>query len=220
MLKKLKKSYADHTDIWYLGILVFLLIVSVLVYGFGFTALLWFTPALLAGIFAIMFLRWDEKPNIKLQIAGLIFATTFVLEIVGVNTGVLFGHYSYGSLLGFKLFGVPVIIGLVWFIVTFSVWQIVLVSGLKKIYEQLVLGVMVVILFDLLLEQFAVSVGLWQWRGGHIPLLNYICWAGLSTAIFLIYKYKSPNIKPNIFSSSIVPILSIWLWLMLVAGSL
>ena len=35
-------------------------------------------------------------------------------EAIGVNTGLLFGTYEYGANLGFKIFGVPLIIGVNW----------------------------------------------------------------------------------------------------------
>ena len=42
------------------------------------------------------------------------FVIGLVTEIIGVNTGLLFGTYSYSSILGPKLFNVPLIIGLNW----------------------------------------------------------------------------------------------------------
>ncbi|MBL6866293.1 MAG: carotenoid biosynthesis protein, partial [Flavobacteriales bacterium] len=36
------------------------------------------------------------------------------VEIVGVQTGMLFGTYSYGDILGPKLAGVPIILGALW----------------------------------------------------------------------------------------------------------
>src|SRR5476651_2220982 len=41
-------------------------------------------------------------------------------EWVGVHTSLLFGSYSYGNTLGFKAGGVPLIIGINWFILVYS----------------------------------------------------------------------------------------------------
>ena len=42
------------------------------------------------------------------------FCIGFSAEVIGVKTGVLFGDYSYGSNLGYKFAGVPIVIGLLW----------------------------------------------------------------------------------------------------------
>ena len=54
------------------------------------------------------------KQNIK-PIA-LIYFLGYIIEFIGVYTGFLFGEYSYGSVLGFKFFETPLIIGLNWLI--------------------------------------------------------------------------------------------------------
>lgn len=48
----------------------------------------------------------------------LIFWTGIFVEFLGVNYGLLFGEYSYGSNLGPKVFGVPFLIGMNWVILT------------------------------------------------------------------------------------------------------
>ena len=42
------------------------------------------------------------------------FLITFVLEAIGVATGLIFGYYWYGNTLGFSLFEVPLLIGINW----------------------------------------------------------------------------------------------------------
>ena len=48
----------------------------------------------------------------------LIFLVGMLSEFIGVNYGLIFGEYTYGNNLGFKLFGVPLLIGLNWVILT------------------------------------------------------------------------------------------------------
>ena len=47
------------------------------------------------------------------------FAVGVSVEIMGINTGILFGDYTYGDVLGFKLRDVPVLIGVNWFIIIY-----------------------------------------------------------------------------------------------------
>ena len=62
--------------------------------------------------------------NIKLNNMNQIFSLLLIFligmfsEFIGVNYGVIFGEYIYGNNLGFKLFGVPFLIGLNWVILT------------------------------------------------------------------------------------------------------
>ena len=42
-----------------------------------------------------------------------------ISEILGVNYGLIFGDYIYLDNLGYKVFGVPVIIGVNWIILTY-----------------------------------------------------------------------------------------------------
>ena len=54
----------------------------------------------------------------------LIFLLGFVVEVVGVQTGLIFGSYSYGATLGVKLFDTPLLIGLNWIFVSYSSYSI------------------------------------------------------------------------------------------------
>ncbi|MEO8172143.1 MAG: carotenoid biosynthesis protein, partial [Sediminibacterium sp.] len=68
-----------------------------------------------------MLLIWtQEGKNISFFVfLLLVFLTGFGAEMIGVNTGRLFGNYYYGEVLGPKRNGVPWLIGLNWFIVIF-----------------------------------------------------------------------------------------------------
>ena len=55
--------------------------------------------------------------------AFIAFIIGFGVEVVGVNTSVLFGDYKYGNLMGIKLWGVPLLIGVQWFVTIFVVVQ-------------------------------------------------------------------------------------------------
>ena len=53
------------------------------------------------------------------------YLATLLLEIIGAKTGLIFGSYSYGDVLGPKFFDLPLIIGLNWVIV---IWGGILIS--------------------------------------------------------------------------------------------
>jgi putative membrane protein len=71
-------------------------------------------------LFAALFLFYGRWPSRRVLFTGLaVFAASFLVEAVGVNTGMIFGSYSYGSALGPKLWNTPVIIGLNWFVLIY-----------------------------------------------------------------------------------------------------
>ena len=47
----------------------------------------------------------------------LVYVTGMTVEVIGVRTGMLFGHYEYGTVFGPRVLGVPWLIGMNWFLV-------------------------------------------------------------------------------------------------------
>ena len=116
----------------------------------------------------------------------IIFLGLFI-EIIGVNTGLLFGEYSYGKSLGFKVFDVPLVIGFNWICI------IVATSSLSeklikqnRVVNSIFAGILAT-LIDFLIEPVAIQFDMWSWRTGEIPLFNYFCWFLFSTLFSFIY---------------------------------
>ena len=143
------------------------------------------------------------------------FTIGMATEIIGVNTGLLFGNYQYGQVLGPKLYGVPLLIGFNWFNIVFcsgslltqcidvlrSKWNVNITSRTFTIAVVLG-GAAIATGFDIILEPVAVKLNFWSWENGHIPLFNYICWFMIS-AILLGLKMHLKKISVNTFASSL-----------------
>jgi putative membrane protein len=137
--------------------------------------------------------------------AVLVFASTFVLEVIGVATGLVFGSYSYGTVLGFHILKVPPVIGFNW---------VLIISGFCLLVQELipprpvsaepptgrrgpfavlsVLGKSLLVAlfataFDFLLEPVAIRLGYWVWEGGLIPLSNYLSWFFIAFGAAILY---------------------------------
>lgn len=137
------------------------------------------------------------------------------VEIIGVNTGLLFGNYKYGDVLGFKWKAVPLIIGVNWFIVVFCS-GISITALLQKITKPLddsgaqpspvikaisviTDGATLAVAFDWLIEPVAIKLGYWQWDGNEVPLYNYVCWFVISLLLMIVFRF-SPFQKRNKFA--------------------
>jgi putative membrane protein len=139
----------------------------------------------------------------------LAFATGMITEMIGVNTGILFGSYQYGTVMGPKLLGVPFLIGINWFVIVFCCGS--LMQQLNKVmlvkYEApvpraiikwsvVIDGAVMATFFDWLMEPVAIKLGFWAWEGGNIPMLNYACWFVISALLLAIQqqlKIKAQN---------------------------
>jgi putative membrane protein len=127
------------------------------------------------------------------------FLIGFLVEVIGVNTGLIFGKYEYLSTLGIKLFNVPLVIGLNWLLIGYCVGFIThqlfirseVSGGIKAAIAALIMTA-----FDYVVEPVAIRLDMWWWFGEHPPLSNYIGWFGTAFLIQIIYFY-APFKKEN-----------------------
>lgn len=141
----------------------------------------------------IMLLLARTKNHLSFLLFALICSLYGVaVEMIGVHTGWLFGSYHYGSNLGMKVAGVPLIIGVNW---TLMVATSQAVSA--RIFKQPILMTLMAALLmtglDFLIEPVAMKVDFWNWEGGIIPIYNYICWFFVSLPMH--YLYRTWNLK-------------------------
>jgi putative membrane protein len=127
------------------------------------------------------------------------YLVTLTLEIFGVKTGLVFGEYYYGDILGLKFFDVPIIIGLNWVII---IWGGILFSKIitPNPFGAAVATGALALLFDIFLEPIAISFGYWSWENYLVPIRNYFAWFIIAFAFSYIYS------RLDIRTSSKVPI--------------
>jgi putative membrane protein len=165
-----------------------------------------FTPYTLL-LTCLVFLIHSPLADKKFLIAFFSIAFLgFIIEVIGVKTGLVFGKYSYGDGLGFKLLDVPLIISINWAMLIFAGIRIVCSIFANKIVS-LVVAALLVTLIDLVIEQVAPKLDFWQFEGGLPGLHNYIGWIGV--AFFTSYFFYPTIIKGNRSVSLIILILQI-----------
>jgi putative membrane protein len=167
----------------------------------------WFihnTPITLLLMTALLVFTQQEK-NIAFSLfLVLCYVTGMVTEIIGVNTGYLFGKYEYGTVLGPKFYGVPLLIGINWFIAVFCSGNIVfrlnewvykklpgeaLPSSTVQLFSFAIDAALLTTFFDYLLEPAAMKLGLWKWLPDNsIPVYNFGCWFVISTTLLIAFR--------------------------------
>jgi len=143
--------------------------------------------------------KWEWK---TLTAFVLAYISGFVIESIGVNTGLVFGEYIYGKTLGYQIFETPLIIGMNWLFLVYVSSSLTERINSAKFISFLLPPVLMVV-YDLVLEQVAPDLGMWNWNNEVIPLQNYIAWfviAFLFVLVFRLFSIKTSNkIAPLIF---------------------
>ena len=116
-----------------------------------------------------------------------VFLIGYGVEWIGVHTHYLFGIYSYGKNLGFKLSGIPLIIGINWVVLILVTHSISLKFLNHNIFTPVLAAIFMVGL-DILIEPVAIKSDYWSWFENHIPVFNYVCWFFISLIIHFIYR--------------------------------
>ncbi len=131
------------------------------------------------------------------KVMAILFALGFLVEVIGVSTGVLFGEYTYGATLGFKLFETPLMIGVNWILLSLASFG---VSSffLKKQLPIILLSSLLMVLMDVLIEPIAISLDFWTWALGDIPLQNYIMWFFVSLIMNALISFNRLKIDSRI----------------------
>lgn len=171
-------------------------------------------------MFGLLIWVQQEKTKWFYGFMCICFFVGFLVEVIGVNTSLLFGNYSYGKVLGVKLFNVPLLIGVQWFVTVFccaTITQKVQQWIEKKVLSDtgvvanfnnyksfqflslVVDGALLAMLFDFIMEPIAQKLGYWTWENQKIPSYNYLCWFLISAVLLFVYKLF-PSAKTNQFA--------------------
>ncbi len=142
------------------------------------------TPFSLLLSTILLFINYDKFSSKFIFFCLAVFLSGFLVEVVGVKTGVIFGEYKYGNTLGFKLFDIPLMIGVNWLMLICFAGSIF--SGLKtNIVIKSFLGAGLLVFLDFFIEPVAMNYDFWAWNNSIIPLQNYIAWFILSFVLLL-----------------------------------
>jgi putative membrane protein len=129
----------------------------------------------------------DYSLNIRI-FTIIVYLAGFLIEVAGVNTGLIFGTYSYGEALGVKLFSTPLLIGANWLILVYCTGVFLEQFKLKSSFIFSLLGALMLLSIDFLIEPIAIRFDYWSWAGGEIPLQNYLGWYIFSFSLFWVFR--------------------------------
>ncbi len=145
----------------------------------------------------------------------LIFAAGLISEVIGVNTGLIFGGvYTYQSDTQLMLLGVPLMIPLFWGAFIYAGYNISTsflywlnkkkpdkyANNWKTLLLLILLDGLIVVAIDLIMDPLQVQAGNWAWISDgeyyRIPVNNYTGWfavTAITTGVFRLYEYFKPK---------------------------
>ncbi|MBC7389054.1 MAG: carotenoid biosynthesis protein [Opitutaceae bacterium] len=175
------------------------------IFGFAFQStkslfviLVPFHLLLVFGILMYLHKSWNLKFVIFLF---LTFIISFSAEYIGVHTGLLFGDYYYGNVLGLKLGGIPLLIGINWIMLVYITHSISSYFSVNILVSTSIAAILMTFL-DIIMEPGAIKLGFWHWTLNSIPVYNYVSWFVLSFLLTMGAKFL--KVKTYMFISLIV----------------
>lgn len=177
---------------------VFAILWIVFVHFFGILGVYflpdWFlpaTPIIILVSAVVVFLRYEKYRQSRLTAFVVITILAFLIELYGVRSGNLFGSYTYGNNLGWKLFGVPLIIGVNWAVLIMVAQQLTThYIGINNRFFSAISVAVIMSTFDMLLEVLAPQFDFWSFTHmNYAPMQNFIAWFGVSFC-FGLYSYS------------------------------
>ena len=118
----------------------------------------------------------------------------FIVEALGVNFGLIFGTYAYGENLGYKVFGVPLMICVNWTLLTATTADVSKYISKNSVISALI-GAALMTGIDFILEVSAPQFDFWEFKDGIVPFQNYVGW--FVTAFIAHLGYQSFHIKTS-----------------------
>ena len=138
-----------------------------------------------------------SKSFILLCLKVVIFG--FFVEVVGVNTGLIFGEYSYGKTLGIKLFKTPLVMGINWLNLSLASFGVVSFFTEKK-FLVILLSSLLMVSLDYIIEPIAINLDFWSWQNISVPIHNYFGWffGAVIAQMLIVFSKQKINFKISI----------------------
>lgn len=150
------------------------------------------TPIILIITFITLLSFHKQWRRRDIIILCVVYVSGFFIELIGVQTGKIFGSYQYGDGLGFKLYGTPLMIGVNWVLLSYcstTVSDKIFTNRFFKIF----FATCLMIIYDLILETVAPFMDMWQFESNKVPFQNYTVWfilAFLFNTLLTLLKMK------------------------------
>lgn len=157
------------------------------------------TPFHLMSSFVFLVLTQTETNKNFWTFTILACLGGYFIEVLGIETQMIFGKYQYQTTLGPKLLNTPPMIGINWFLMVYSAGMLIeiLFKDRFSILQKTTLAATLLIIFDYIAEPVAINLKMWYWISETPPLQNYISWFIVAfVLLFAFFKLKFQKNNP------------------------
>ncbi|MBP7562370.1 MAG: carotenoid biosynthesis protein [Candidatus Cloacimonetes bacterium] len=146
----------------------------------------------------MLYVFHPNKKDLRLFIVlFVIFMLGFLIEMLGVNTGQIFGSYKYGKGLGIKIVETPIMIGINWAFLVYlstSVTQKFKINGFAGAF----VASLIMLFYDFIIENIAPKTDMWYWQNDAVPFQNFLAWFFIALVFNSIVKLLKLNTENKI----------------------
>ncbi|MEO1515300.1 MAG: carotenoid biosynthesis protein [Bacteroidota bacterium] len=171
------------------------------------------TPLNLLLSLAIVFYFHNDWNARTVGVLACCFVGGYAAELFGVHTGLLFGNYAYGPVLGWKWQETPLMIGVNWMMLVYCIG-----TTINRFLERsgwlvkVLMGAALMVSLDILIEPVAMYYDFWSWEGNVVPIKNYIGWFGVSLPLFGLFFWQLPKARNKVaFVLLLIQFLFFWI---------
>ncbi len=141
--------------------------------------------------------KWDWKIVLFCLLCPII---GFIVEMKGVETGLIFGKYQYDYALGYKYRDTPLSIGINWLLISYC--SGVLVSFATDEHRHWAIKALIaaalMVSLDVLIEPIAMKTGMWHWENDTVPFQNYVGWFITAFVIQSLFFILNKTVKNKV----------------------
>lgn len=163
--------------------------------------------ALILSFVGLLLFHKGEKQKTTILLFFGMYTLAFIIEAMGTNLNIIFGSYNYGYGLGTQVWNTPLLIGVNWIFLVYASASLVSNFRLHPVLHILAASLLMVI-YDLVLEQVAPRMNMWFWADNSVPIQNYVAW--LVIAIFFHSIVKIVGLS---WQNKIAPIILLYQFL-------
>lgn len=148
---------------------------------------------LLSALLLVVCHEGDSKGITRVFLFSYILG--YSIELLGIKTGFPFGNYYYGHSLGPRLFDVPLVIGVNWFLMVMGGGYLAKRVVQNKV-ARIIMAALFMVIVDFLIESIAPQLNYWYWKDDIVPFANFAGWfvvAILMQIVFFTFMSNSTN---------------------------
>lgn len=192
---KIKPTYL------YCAILVFFHLLSLPIYLYpGFIKLVPYIPYTWIVFLCLIVLNQARNKHPFWIFLSSCFLIAFIMEVFNMATGMVYGEYTYGDSVGIKFFNIPVLMGLFWTLMIYSVGAFLKNFSIEAHTMRALYGAGLMVLLDVVLEPVAIKYDYWSWPNLEVPFQRYVGWFVFSF-IMLRFLFEFKFHKRNLVAS-------------------